>query len=100
MPTFVMLTRVDPDLLRNAQSLETLEHRTVESIRKQCPAVKWVSNYAVLGPYDYMDVFEAPDNDTAAKVSTLVRVSGHAHSEVWPATEWAKFKKMIHAMPS
>ncbi len=100
MPTFVMLTRVDPEVLRNAQSLEELEHRAAESIRKQCPGVKWISNYAVLGPYDYVDVFEAPDIETAAKVSTLVRVSGRAHSEIWPATEWANFKKMIHAMPS
>ena len=100
MPTFVMLTRVDPEVLRNAQSLEELESRAAESIRKQCPEVKWISNYAVLGPYDYVDVFEAPDIEAAAKVSTLIRVSGRAHSEIWPATDWEKFKKMVHAMPS
>ena len=100
MPTFVMLTRVNPEVLPNAQSLEELEHRAAESIRTQCPKVKWISNYAVLGPYDYVDIFEAPDNDTAAKVSTLIRVSGHAHSEVGPSTEWAKFKTMVHAMPA
>jgi uncharacterized protein with GYD domain len=100
MPKFVMLTRVDPEVLSNAQSLEELEHRAVEAIRTQCPKVKWISNYAVLGPYDYVDVFEAPDIDTAAKVSTLIRVSGRAHSEVWAATEWGKFKTMIHAMPA
>jgi hypothetical protein len=28
----------------------------------------------------------------------LIRTSGRAHSEVWPVFEWARFKKMLHAM--
>ena len=43
---------------------------------------------------------EAPDNETGAKVSTLIRTDGRSHSEVWAATEWAKFKAMVHAMPA
>ena len=39
--------------------------------------VEWVSSYAILGPYDYLDVFRAPNVDAACKVSTLVR-SGYA----------------------
>ena len=45
-------------------------------------------------------MFEAADIVPAAKFSTLVRVSGRAHSEIWAATEWSKFKKMIHDVPS
>jgi uncharacterized protein with GYD domain len=100
MPTFIMLTRVDPEMLRTPQSLEELEKRAAEAIRSQCPSVKWLSNYAVLGPYDYVDVFEAPDIETAAKVSTLIRTQGRAHSEIWPATDWKKFKSMLHSMPT
>jgi len=99
MPTFVMLTRVAPEVLRTPHSLEELEKRAAEAIQTQCPEVKWVSNYAVLGPYDYVDIFEAPDNETAAKVSTLIRTQGRAHSEIWPATDWKKFKAMLQSMP-
>jgi uncharacterized protein with GYD domain len=98
MAAYVMLTRVDPEVLRTPHSLEELEDRAMEAIRSECPQVKWLSSYAVLGPYDYVDVFDAPDNETAAKVSTLIRTSGRAHSEVWAACEWARFKKMLHAM--
>ena len=98
MATYVMLTRVAPDVLKTPQSLQELERRAMDAIGQQCPEVKWRASYAVFGPYDYVDVFDAPNNETAAKVSTLIRTSGHAHSEIWPAFEWARFKQMLREL--
>lgn len=98
MSTFVMLTRVAPEVARTPQMLETLEHKVAEHIRTDCPEVKWIANYAVLGPYDYLDVFTAPDVATAAKVSAITRSYGGSHSEVWPATQWREFKEMLHGI--
>jgi len=99
MPAYVMLTQVASDMLGSPRSLETAEHNVMAAIRADCPTVKWMQSYAVMGPYDYMDVFQAPDNDTATRVSMLVRTYGRGTSQVWPATEWNDFEKMIEAMP-
>lgn len=98
MPSFIMLTRLSPDALRSPRSLEELEQKAMEHIRRECPQVNWIHNYAVLGGCDYLDVFEAPDAETAMKVATIIRSFGHGSTEVWTATEWKRFKELIRPL--
>ena len=98
MQTFVMLTRLAPDAVKSPRMLEDLERKAVEAVKAKCPKAKWKDSYAVMGPYDYIDIFEAPDLATAAQVSALIRSFGHAHTEVWGALEWARFKEVVRAL--
>lgn len=95
MGTYVMLTKVSPESMTSPDRLKKLEHEVKERIKKHCPQVRWVSNYAVLGPYDYLDIFEAPDELTASKVATVVRSFGHATTETWGAIPWERFRAMV-----
>lgn len=99
MATFIMMTRLTHGALSSPSSLENLEREVMERIRVDCPDVKWSVSYAVLGPYDYLDIFEAPDIDTATKVATIIRTFGHATTEIWGATEWARFKELVRYLP-
>jgi uncharacterized protein with GYD domain len=95
VPVFIMLTRLGTEAARSPAALEELERQAMARIDKECPEVKWLASYAVLGPCDYLDVFEAPEVEVATKVSTLIRTFGHAQTEVWTATEWARFKEIV-----
>lgn len=98
MITFIMLTRLSPEAARSPKALEDLEHQAMERVRKECPDVEWLNSYAILGPCDYLDIFRAKDVETASKVSTLVRTSGHAQTEIWTATEWDRFKEIVRTL--
>jgi len=100
MSTFIMLTRLAAGTSRSARSLEELERTAMDQIRRQCPNVRWLHSYAVLGRPDYVDVFAAPDIETAMKVSALVRTFGHADTEIWPAIEWEQFKQVARTLES
>ena len=100
MQTFMLLTRLAHGSLRSPETLEKLEKQVMAQIDQECPEIEWVGNYAVLGPYDYVDIFRAPDVEAAAKVSTLIRTFGHAHTEIWAATEWARFKEIVRELPA
>ena len=97
MATYVMLTRLTPDAVKSPGDLKRLEKMVAERIRTDCPQVKWIGNYAILGPYDYLDLFEAPDEETAAKVVMIVRSFGHAQTETWTALPWERFERLIPA---
>jgi uncharacterized protein with GYD domain len=98
MQNFILLTRLIRDEVHPSLSIEETEKQVTEKIEEYLPEVKWVSNYVILGPWDYVDIFEAPDMRTAMKLSTLVRYYGGAHTEIWPAMEWNSYEKTIREL--
>lgn len=94
MATYIMLTSLKTDVVKNPKDYLALNQIVGEKVKQQCPEVKWIANYSVFGPYDYVDVFEAPHNESAAKVALLVRSFGHSTTEIWPAVAWQKFENI------
>jgi uncharacterized protein with GYD domain len=47
--------------------------------------VKVVAQYAVLGPYDFVSILEAPDNMTIARVSAELAARGSVRMQTLPA---------------
>jgi uncharacterized protein with GYD domain len=84
-----------PETVKTPGDLKRLEKAVADRVRRECPEVKWIANYAILGPYDYLDLFDAPDEATAAQVLMIMRSFGHAYTETWTALPWERFKALI-----
>lgn len=100
MATYIMLTRLSPEAVTRPGAIADLNKKVEERIRKDCPGVKWLANYAVLGPYDYLDVFEAPNPDAATQVALLVRSFEHATTETCVAAPWDHFLELAQGLKS
>jgi uncharacterized protein with GYD domain len=98
MATFIMTTKLSHQALASPRSFEELSATVTQRLRADCPEVEWWSSYVVLGPADYLDIFTAPDVETAAKVAAIIRSYGHATTEIWPAVEWDAFKSIVKEM--
>lgn len=102
MQTFIMLTRLISEEVNPTFNVRKKAMDVSEKISSYCPEVKWVADYAILGPWDYVDIFQAPDMETAMRVSALVRHYGGCHTEIWPALTWSSFEdnmtKLIQVM--
>lgn len=95
MPTFVLMTRLAPESLHDARGRRATGKEWLKKVKTICPEVKWLAHYALLGPYDFMDIYEAPDVDTAHKVSLISRSEGALTAESWQAEPYDHFLKLL-----
>lgn len=74
METYIMLTKLTDE---GRKTLKQNPNRTKE-VNKEIEGMggKILAQYAVLGPYDYVNVVQAPDNKTIAKISMELGARG------------------------
>jgi len=95
MGVYVLMTKLSPEVTKDMKHREKIGKRWIEKVNEKCPEVKWLSHYALLGPYDFMDIFEAPDEEVAAKVSIITLSSGALQAESWTAIPYSRFVELV-----
>lgn len=98
MATYVLMTKLTPAALQGTSGRRATGHDWKEKVRTVCPGIRWIAHYALLGPYDFMDVYEAPDEATAFRVSLLSRENGALSAESWPAVAYPDFLGIADAV--
>ena len=100
MPTYVLMTKLAPDCIGDADDRKSKGKDWLNRVNVACPEVKWIAHYALLGRYDFMDLYEAPDVETAHKVSLISRSEGALTAESWPAMPYDGFLKVFETVQS
>jgi uncharacterized protein with GYD domain len=91
MSTYVLMTKLSPSALADPRGRRKAGQDWKAKVEKAVPGIRWTAHYALLGPYDFMDVYEAPDDAAAMRVSLLSRELGASAAESWPAMDYENF---------
>ncbi len=95
MATYIMLSTLTDD---GRKTLKSKPSR-IKEVNKEIEGMgaKVVAQYAVLGPYDFINVVEAPDNSTIAKISVELGSRGTVQFLTMPALPIDDFIKTLRA---
>ena len=91
MQTFILMTKLSPEVAKQMKDRAKLGRAWLDQVKQKCPEVKFVAHYALLGPFDFLDIYEAPDAETAAKVSMISLSNGALQAESWTAISYRRF---------
>ena len=94
MQTYVLMTKMAPEMSKRVKEQAQVGRVWLEQVKEKCPEVNFVAHYALLGPYDFLDIYEAPDEETAAKVSMISLESGAFQAESWIAIPYKRFVEL------
>ena len=83
MPTFILLTTLTPEGVQTVKNNPNRIREVSKEIEQLGASVK--GQWATLGRYDFVNVVEAPDETTMARVSLELGSRGTARYESMPA---------------
>jgi uncharacterized protein with GYD domain len=96
MQTYILLTKLSSDLTKQMKDRASIGRNWLEQVKEKCPEVKFLSHYALLGQYDFLDIYEAPDEETAAKVSMISQANGALQAQSLPAIPYKRFLDLVN----
>lgn len=93
MPQYLILSNLTDE---GRRTIKQRPERIIEVNREiESMGVKIQKQYALLGQYDFVNIVEAPDNETVMKMSVEIGSRGSVHLVTLPALSIEEFIKKI-----
>ena len=94
MQTYILLTRLSPDVSKHVRDQARSGQKWLDEVKEKCPEVNFLAHYALLGRYDFLDIYEAPNEEVAAKVSMISLKNGASQAESLVAIPYRRFVEL------
>jgi uncharacterized protein with GYD domain len=95
MPTYIMLSKL------SEQGLQTLRANPerISEVNKDVEELgaRVLHQWFMLGPYDFVNIVEAPDSKTVARVSVAISARGSTSLESYEAIEVGELTSLMSA---
>ncbi len=98
MPTYVLMTKLGPDLAKEMKHRREIGKEWKKKVKELCPSIKFQAHYALLGAYDFLDIFEADNEEDAMMVSMISRASGAVSAESMTAIPYSRFLELAETV--
>jgi uncharacterized protein with GYD domain len=93
MATFFMAMTINASARKEHPDISHYVSDSLEVFTKN--NIHDVQLFATLGRYDYIAIFEAPDQSVAFKVASEIINRGVLDTETWPVIPYADFSELI-----
>ncbi len=98
MATFVLLSKVSSEGIKQVKSLADMDREFDARLERDCPELKRVASYALLGAFDFPHISEAADAREAAKVALIANSFGVASTQTLTAIPFSGFREIVEEL--
>ena len=93
MASFIMAMSINPNAKKEHPDLSHQINESLETFPRHNVKVKCL--YATLGRYDYLAIFDAPDQGFAFKLACAINKLGVLETETWPVIPYEEFSQLV-----
>jgi uncharacterized protein with GYD domain len=93
MASFVMAMTINPNAKKLHSDLPAQINNSLEIFALN--SVKLSHLYATLGRYDYLAIFDVPDQTVAFRLASAINSKGILETETWPIITYEEFSRLL-----
>ncbi len=95
MAVFIMLSKLSTLHPGEIKSLAALDEELSQRLHADCPEARRIASYVLLGEYDFLHIFEAPDAKSAAKIALLIHSLGMGSTQTLTGIPFEEFRFLV-----
>jgi uncharacterized protein with GYD domain len=97
MATYITLVQFTQQGSQQVKGLPSMVEKNMENFKKL--GIELRSWHVTMGQYDIVVVFDAPNDETVAKVALALGLQGNVRTQSMRAFSLEEFKKVVGSLP-